>query len=246
MKISVPALFLLLMLPLLAAPSTGTAQPAGVGDGGREKSTTVTDDSSGVAGAPGSRPWYDTLTVTQPRYARATPLERLALSAFTAVSIPVGLAIGATTILPPSITVLQEDDELRAGVAFSTGIGFGGDTTKFIFFPDVRLQLEGAYFFTRTPQPVMRAGVLFDAPIASIHSRDFVWFGMAGGSGLSTDLKTVSPYLEGWMGLLTPMGIRFLTLFPMHNYGFRTRAGYNTTTGRLWYEFSISATSTFW
>jgi hypothetical protein len=42
------------------------------------------------------------------------------------------------------------------------------------------------------------------------------------------------------------MGIRFLTLFPQHNYGIRGRAGYNLGTRQPWYEISLCATSTFW
>jgi len=232
-----------LLLALLLLPASVLAQPAPTGteDTTRQRSL---EDTVRIGVSP--RPWYDTLTVTKPRYAYASPLERLALAAFTAISIPVGLSIGVTTLLPPSITVMQEDGVLRSGVAFSTGIGFGGDTSKTIFFPDFRLQLEGAYFFTRVPQPVMRAGLLVDYPAASIHSRDFAWFGLAGGGGISTDFSTISPYAEGWVGLMNPMGIRFLTLFPMHHYGLRGRVGYNTTTGSMWYELSLTATSTFW
>lgn len=191
-----------------------------------------------------SRPWYDTLTLTQPRYARIAPYERLALAAFTAVSIPIGIAIGVTTILPPSINVLAENGVTHTGIAVSSGVGLVSDTSAFIFFPDVRFQFEGGYYIQRERPAILRLAVLRDAPLLSIHERDFFWLGVAGGGGVSTDFDQVGPFAEAWLGIMNPMGIRFLSLFPMHHYGVRARAGYGA--GRAWYELSLSATSTFW
>jgi hypothetical protein len=190
--------------------------------------------------------WYDTLQVTRPRYARITPMERLALSAFTALALPVGIAIGATTLLPPSINVLVDDGAVRTGVTISTGLGFGIDTDQVIFFPTWRLQGEAGYYFGGERGPVARVSALFDKPLGSIHPRDFFWAGVAGGAGVSTDFASLSPYVEGWVGVMNPMGIRFLTLFPMHNYGVRGRVGYAPADRRPWYELSLCATSTFW
>lgn len=237
--------FLLSALLLLLCCNAAPAQPGGHPDHWRMDTMHIsrTGDSIGTAG---ERPWYDTLTVTKPRYARASRLEQVALSVFTALSVPVGITFGLTSLLPPSITVLREDGVNHVGIAVSSGMGFGGDTSQAMFFPDARLQVEVAYFFTRSPQPMVRTGLLFDAPIGSIHNRDFVWFGVAGGGGVSTDFESVSPYAEGWIGTLNPLGIPFITLFPMHNYGLRGRVGYNIMTGAPWYELSLSATSTFW
>jgi hypothetical protein len=212
----------------------------------RTGDTAIAPGRTGASSATPARPWYDTLTVTQPHTAHTTAGERLALAAFTAVALPVGATVGLITLLPPSINVLTENGTPQTGFGISTGIGFGGDTTEFIFFPDFRVQLEGAYFLTRRPGPMARASLLFDVPLFSVHRRKFFWLGLAGGGGVSTDFTMLAPYAEGWIGLINPMGIRFLTLFPQHNYGLRARAGYNLTTGKPWYELSLCATSTFW
>lgn len=235
-----------ILLLLLLCCGDAAAQPGSTGND-RGGDTTLPGSFEPGGGTTGTRPWYDTLKVTHPRYVRITGPERLALAAFTAISIPAGIAIGATTIVPPSINVLWEKGEAsRTGIAFSSGYGFGGDTADAIFFPTMRLQMEIGYYFTRRPQPIARAALLFDKPIASIHKRDFFWLGVAGGAGVASDFKSFSPYAEGWVGVMNPMGIRFLTLFPMHNYGLRGRAGYNFATDGPWYEVAICATSTFW
>jgi hypothetical protein len=241
-------ILLSLLLPLLviavADSERAFAQPDTTGTARRSG-----DSSSATAPPAGTTPprhWYDTLTVTQPRYARTTPAERLALAAFTALALPVGLTVGVITLLPPSFNVLSENGTYQTGFAISTGVGFGGDTSQVIFFPACRIQLEGAYFLTRNPGPMVRASLLFDKPLFSIHPRKFFWVGAAGGAGVSTDFEMVAPYAEGWVGLINPMGIRFITLFPQHNYGIRGRAGYNLATSKPWYEISLCATSTFW
>jgi len=226
---TLPALALLLAGHYICMAQPGTAQSSPT-------------DTPRVA----ARNWYDTLTVTQPRYARATRYETLALSAFTALAIPVALTVGAVTLIPPSIGVMVQEGKVRTGVVLSTGLGFGWDTTQIVFFPDWRVQAEAGYFFGEGAGPVVRGSVLFDKPLASISPRGFFWTGVAGGGGLATDFKSVSPYLEGWVGLMNPMGVRFLTLFPMHNYGIRGRAGYDVINGSPWYEIALSATSTFW
>lgn len=229
---------------VMAVPAL--AQPDTTGINAADTSAAPETPASGSSSSATTRPWYDTLTVTKPRYAYASPIERLALAAFTALSLPVGATIGALTLLPPSINVLVEDGTPQTGFAISSGIGFGVDTTGVIFFPDYRLQFEGAYFFTREQSIMVRAAVLFDKPLMSVHRRDFFWLGIAGGAGVSTDFREVTPYAEGWIGVMNPMGIRFLTLFPQHNYGLRGRAGYDFGTGRPWYELALCATSTFW
>ncbi|MEO5930761.1 MAG: hypothetical protein ABIR47_12565 [Candidatus Kapaibacterium sp.] len=192
------------------------------------------------------RKWYDTLKVTRPRYAYKTASERLALSAFVTVAIPAGIAVGLTSIVPPGISIIREDGAFRAGVLLSIGRGFGCDTAAMIFFPKFRVQAEGGVFFRRRNEPVLRASLLFDDPIVSVHPRQFFWFGVAGGGGISTDFSSIGPFAEGWIGVMNPMGIRFIPLFPMHHYGLRARAGYNTSTQAPWYELSLGVTSTFW
>ncbi|MBS1911598.1 MAG: hypothetical protein JST22_06410 [Bacteroidetes bacterium] len=231
----------------LAACTPAAAQTTASRPEARDTSAAVRRDAA-VTPAPAAptRPWYDTLTVTKARYAGTTPGERLALAAFTAMTIPVGLTIGITTLLPPSVNILREDGVSRMGIAFSTGVGLVGDTTAITFFPWVRLQGEGGFYFGRTDHTILRASLLRDLPIAQLDRRGFFWLGTAAGLGAGTDFNGFAPYAEGWVGLLNPMGIRYLTLFPMHNYGLRGRFGYNTATGRPWYELSICATSTFW
>ncbi len=239
--LSLFALFLLGAVAGMAQSDTNRAEQPGPAPGGSSGSTAATGGEE-----ISSRPWYDTLTVTKPRYARVTPAEQLALSAFTALAIPIGLTVSAITVFPPSITMVIEDGIMYTGISVSTGIGFGGDRSTPIFFPDYRVQVEGAYFFSRSPAPMLRASILADHPMTSLHSRDFLWLGVAGGGGLSTDFTTVVPFAEGWIGLINPMGLRVLTLFPMHNYGLRGRAGYDLGNHRPWYELSITASSTFW
>lgn len=193
-----------------------------------------------------SRPWYDTLTVTRPRYAYASPSERLALAAFTAVSIPIGIGVSVLTLLPPSVNVLTENGTSHTGLAFSAGVGIASDTTPFIFFPQYRFQFEGGYYFQRERRAIVRASINIDKPIGPIDRRKFFWLGAAAGAGVSTDFRSTGPYAEGWLGLINPMGIRYLTLFPMHNYGLRGRVGYDPIARAAWYELGITATSTFW
>ena len=189
--------------------------------------------------------WYDTLEVTKPRYAHATTGEKLALSAFTALALPIGFVVSGTTLFPPSINLLFEGKEHWVGIVVGTGVGFGGDTLDLIYYPVARLQFEGGYYFMRPSPLMMKASLLADYRIASVHSRDFVWAAVAGGGGVATDFKSASPYAELWAGFLNPLGIRYVPLFPMHHYGIRARAGYDFAEGRPWYEVSLVATSTF-
>lgn len=205
-RISLLAIFILGAATAAAQPDTTWRAPERDTAAGRTGAETIPE----VAGAA-SRPWYDTLTVTRPRYARVAPWERLALSAFTALAIPIGLAVGTITLLPPSINVVSDDGELYGGASISTGMGFGGDRTSELFFPDYRVQVEGAYFFSRNPGPRLSAYVVADRPIVSISNHDVLWFGVAGGGGISTDFNGVSPFAEGWIGVMNPMGNRFLT-----------------------------------
>ncbi len=192
------------------------------------------------------RPWYDTLTVTRARYTHTAPYEELALAVFTTASIPFGLALGALTLLPPSANVLSEQGISRTGIAISAGVGLTPDTSAYIFFPELRLQAEAGYYFDRPHPWIARATVLRDLPLVSIDSRDIFWLGVAGGIGATTDFNSAGLHAEAWVGLTNPMGIRYLVLYPMHNYGLRARAGYDFTTRQRWYELAICATATFW
>jgi len=192
-----------------------------------------------------AKKWYDTLEVTKPHYARQTRYERLLLSAFTAVSLPIGIIAGVTTLFPPSISALTEGDATYGGLAVSTGVGFGSDTTALIYFPSVRLQGEFAYYFQREHPSIVRASVDLDYRFGSIHSQDLYWLGVSGGAGISTDFHGASPFAEGWLGVMNPLGINFIGLLPMHNFGLRGRAGYDVGRDRPWFEVALSATSTF-
>lgn len=214
---------LLLSLLILLAFGDATAQPV--------DTTTVK--------------WYDTLTVTQPRVARVTRSERIALAAYVALSLPVSLVVGGTTLVPPSFIVKREGRNDLMGIAMSSGIAFGGDTMQLTWFPVVRLQGEVAYYFTSTQPTLARLSLLADYRFTSIDRRDFMWLGVAGGAGVSTDFATVSPYAEAFIGLSNPLGIRYIPLFPMHHYGLRLRTGYNLGDGTIWYEAAVAATSTF-
>src|SRR5690348_236437 len=98
------ALWMALLIAAFALPAW--AQP---GADGAADTSAAPGSAGGAVASPAAPHWYDTLTVTQPRYARAAPLERLALAAFTALALPVGTTVGALTLLPPSINVLVED-----------------------------------------------------------------------------------------------------------------------------------------
>ena len=201
--------------------------------------------SAQVATGDSVRAWYDTLEVERPRYARATMGERLALSAFTALALPVALTVGAITLFPPTINVLHEHGQTHVGVTAGTGWGIGGDTTAFIYFPDVRMQVDIGYYLGRDRRIMGHVSFLKDARLVSIHPRDFFWVAVAGGVGVATDIHSVEPYAEGWVGFLNPMGIRYAPLFPMHHYGVRGRIGYDPASSQPWYEVSFGVTSTF-
>ncbi len=202
-------------------------------------------DATAQPPADSVRPWYDTLQITKPRYAHQTRYERLMLHAFTALSLPVGMVVGLTTVIPPSVSFLAEEGNVYAGVALSSGTSFGGDPTQMYYFPDARLQGEIAYYFEREQSIMLRGSAHLDHRFGAIDSRNFYWLGVSGGAGVATDFKGIAPYAEGWFGVMNPLGIRYLGLFPMHHYGFRGRAGYDVVQGRPWYEFSFTATSTF-
>ena len=192
------------------------------------------------------RKWYDTLTVTKPRYARITAGERLALSAFIALSLPVTAIVGGTTLFPPSFLLRRENGEDRFAMAVQSGIAFGGDTMALMWFPVARLQGEFAYFFSEDQPARVRLSLDVDHRFGSIDRRDFIWFGVSGGLGISTDFaKEVSPFAEAFIGLSNPLGIRYVPLFPMHHYGLRFRTGYDFGSARVWYEAALAATSTF-
>jgi hypothetical protein len=192
------------------------------------------------------RNWYDTLTVTKPRYARVTTLEKILLSGFVALAIPVSAVSGAITIFPPSVNLLVEEKKVYPGLAISTGLSFGGDSARIIWFPDVRLQPEIGWYFGRSQPVIARLSVLHDFPIASIHRRNFYYLAAAGGVGVGFDGANTSLHAETWFGIANPSGIRFIGLYPMHNFGVRVRAGYDLTAQRMWIEPSLAATATFW
>jgi hypothetical protein len=194
----------------------------------------------------GTRHWYDTLTVTKPRYARVTTLEHILLSGYMAFAIPVSAISGALTIFPPSINLLVEENRVYPGLAISTGLSFGGDSAGIIWFPDVRVQPEIGWYFGRRQPVIARMSVLHDFPITSIHRRDFYYLAAAGGAGVGFDGANTSLFAEAWFGIANPSGIRFIGLYPMHNFGVRVRAGYDLTAQRMWIEPSLAATATFW
>jgi hypothetical protein len=190
--------------------------------------------------------WYDTLTVTEARYARVTPLEGMALSAFVAASVPATLAFALTSTFPPSIVVQRDRGVDRAGIALSSGYGFGGtDSTGLTWFPVVRLQGEVAYFFDSETPTQLRASVHADHRFGSIDRLDLLWFGVAGGAGVATDLMTVSPFGEIFVGLSNPLGVSHYPFRPMHHFGLRFRSGYNLDDSRVWHEAAFAITSTF-
>lgn len=231
------ALLLLLLPPLL--PAQGDSARSGLTERGSTQRDSTRSDSTHAAH------WYDTLTVTQPHYARTTSKERMALSAFTALAIPVAIVVGGISTIPPGVNVLMEDGVARTGVMLSVGLGFGGDTTQIAYFPSFRVQGEYGYYFERSPRSRMAVSVLFDTPITPLPPRKFFWFDLAGGGGFATDLAMYGPFAEGWIGLANPSGIRFVTLFPMHNYGLRARAGYDIENRRPWYELALGGSATF-
>jgi hypothetical protein len=191
-----------------------------------------------------TRPWYDTLAVMKPRYARATLGERMALAAFTALALPVGIVVGATTVIPPTVSMLDEHGERHVGISCGTGLGFGGDAMSMTYYPDFRAQLDIGYYFDRERPVVMHVGVLKDLVFATTDRRGLMNVGVAAGAGVMIDFHTYRPYVEGFAGLLNPLGIQFVPLFPMHTYGLRVRFGYDPAASRTWYEVGIGMTST--
>jgi hypothetical protein len=183
--------------------------------------------------------------VERPRYARVTTGERMALAAFAALSLPVGLVVGGTLMVPPSVSVMHDRGERYIGIAMGSGFGVGGDTMQLAWWPTARAQWEVAYHFQRERPISLRLSLLGDHRFTSTDRRGFFWFGVAGGAGALTDFDRVVPYAEGWIGVMNPMGIRHLPLFPMHHYGVRVRAGYDPATAEAWYEAALTASSTF-
>ncbi|MBL7989600.1 MAG: hypothetical protein JNJ94_16175 [Chlorobi bacterium] len=217
-------LLLATVLSALASVTPSASQPAPQGDTVR---------------------WYDTLTITKPRYARMTDGERFVLSLYAAATIPSLIVVGGFAAVPPSLSVMQEEGVWRTGVGVTTGIGFGGDRSKRWWFYDARLQGEVVWYFDREHPLLVRALGLVDYRVAPLGQNRFYWFGVAGGGGISTDFATLSPFAEGWIGVMNPNGVRFVGMFPMHNFGLRSRVGYNLTHQRHWIELSLGGTSTF-
>jgi hypothetical protein len=192
-----------------------------------------------------TRRWYDTIPTSRPRFARATSGERLALAAFTALALPVALAVGATTIVPPMVGVLREGEDSYVGITSGTGFGFGGDTMQLVYYPVLRTQFDIGYYFGRERPIIVHVALAKDLRIASLHPQDLFWLATAGGIGVMTDAHSVEPFVEAWVGLLNPLGIQFAPLFPMHNLGLRARVGYDVAASRTWQELSLGITSTF-
>lgn len=190
-------------------------------------------------------PWYDTLTITKPRDARMTDGERFVLSLYAATTLPPLIVASGLAAVPPSLSLMQEDGVWRTGVGITTGVGFGGDRSKRWWFYDARLQGEAVWYFHRDHPLLVRAVGLVDYRIAPLSQNHFYWLGVAGGGGISTDVATLSPFAEGWIGVMHPNGVRFVGMFPMHNFGLRGRIGYSPASERHWIEVSLGGTSTF-
>jgi len=193
-----------------------------------------------------ARQWYDTLTPTKPRLAVPTPGEITTLRAASAVVIPVMFTVATATLIPPEIGVNIADGTATPVFLFGTGVGFGGDTALTTFFPDFRLQAAGAVMIASERPVELRLSLHRDLPVFSLDRRDLFWLGVDGGAGVATTFDNLSPFAEGWIGVMSPMGVRFIGFFPMHHYGLRARVGYNAATDRAWYELSVGATATFW
>lgn len=239
-----PALLLPALALLTLAPASVPARTRGDDSTpGREQNSSFPQSAAALPDTV--RHWYDTLDVLRPRFARATHAERLALAAFTALALPVGLSVGATTIVPPMVNFLVEEERLYVGITTGTGLGFGGDTMQVVYWPDLRMQFDIGYYFARERPIIVHASVVKDLWLSSIHDQDLMAVGAAIGAGVATDAHAYSPYLEGAFGFANPLGIRYAPLFPMHNYGIRGRLGYHLAAERTWYEVSFGVTSTF-
>lgn len=190
--------------------------------------------------------WYDTLTPTQPRLAEPTPSEITILRAASAVVIPVMFTVATATLVPPAIGVHFADGVATPMFFFGTGVGFGGDTALETFFPTVRVQVEGALPVASKREAELRLSAHRDLPVATLDRRGLYWFGFEGGAGIATTFGSVRPFAEGWLGAMTPMGIRYIGFYPMHHFGLRGRVGYDPATRRAWYEVGLGVTATFW
>ena len=190
--------------------------------------------------------WYDTLTPTQPRFATPTPGEITLLRAASAVVIPVMFTVATATLIPPGFGVNISNGEVTPVFVFGTGVGFGGDTAKETFFPDLRVQAEGAVMLASERPVELRLSLHRDLPLISLDRRELFWLGAEAGVGAATTFQRVLPFAEGWIGVMNPMGVRFIGMFPMHHYGLRGRIGYDPATQRAWYELTLGATATFW
>lgn len=204
-----------------------------------------TDSTARDARNRGAARWYDTLEVTRPRHVLMTSYDRLMLSVFSAGMAPTGLALALLTLAAPSVAILVEEGVAHGGVGLSTGIGFGGSQDAEVYWPHIRLQLEANHYFYRSTSNNWRISLMRDVPITSVHRRGYVWFGLSGGFGLSIDETSRSAFAEGSIGVMNPLGIRFLTLYPMHTWGLRGRAGWDPTASRIWHEIALAGSATF-
>lgn len=192
-----------------------------------------------------TRAWYDTLRVERPRIAHATRGERLALAAFAALSLPVGMVVGTVTLIPPTVVMRNDAGSRTYGLMLGTGIGLGADTAQLIYFPAYRIQFDGGYFFEREHPAIVHASVMIDERIGALDDDGFFWATLSQGLGVETDFNTIGPFLEAFLGVSNPLGIQYMPLYPMHHFGLRGRFGYDPATRKTWYELGVGMTSTF-
>ncbi len=190
--------------------------------------------------------WYDTLEVTRPQYAVLTDQDRLYLGLFTAATLPLQFAFTMATIAPPSLGVVRQDGVARGTLSFATGVGFGRRQADELFWPEGRVQIEWTRFLDGDAKHNWKVTVARDWPLISVSSHDLFWLGPSVGIGGLHNGVHVQPFVQGMISFMNPMGITYLMLFPMHNWGLRGRWGWDSVMNRSWYEVAIGGEATFW
>lgn len=196
---------------------------------------------------PNARAWYDSLSITQPQYAVVSHDNLLSLGLFTTVTLPLQLLVVMGTFAPPSLAILADEGVDRGGVAVSTGFGIGRRLSQDeVFWPEVRLQWERVHYFARSTQDMWRATLARDWPVVAIDDRGILHLGGSVGIGVTEDAGSYQPHVQVMASVMNPMGISYLTLFPMHVWGARGRVGWNPESREYWFELTIGGEAAFW
>ncbi len=154
-------------------------------------------------------------TVQLPDSARWIGAEEIALALFAYTLVPVWLAIGAASLVSPTVSLESSQQRWRWGYSLGAGIGWSGNPGPLRFS---RLRLQGEAGGGR-----MSTTLLADWNALPIGTGELFCLGASGGIGWQYSSGSERPFAHVELWLRNAMGIWYLGLFPQHSLGLRCR-----------------------